>query len=158
MTLRQHAVPAIMSLTIAIQILGFSTDTAWSQSTAVNAEASQASLPESQTTGSSPTEGAEPESTGDTSTPSWSLFHTQCIQLGGWSQTGFHTRSDGMFNNSPDAVRQHQTWLYAEKAADGGDGLGLGFRIDYVYGTDGPDTQAFGNSPGTWDIDWDNGG
>jgi hypothetical protein len=27
-----------------------------------------------------------------------------------------------------------------------------------VYGTDGPDTQAFGNRPDTWDFGWNNGG
>ncbi|MEZ6092843.1 MAG: outer membrane beta-barrel protein [Pirellulaceae bacterium] len=80
------------------------------------------------------------------------------IEIGGWSQLGYHNRSTGMFNNHPDQLQLHQTWLYAEKIADGSQGLGFGFRIDYVYGTDGPDTQAFGNPPGSWDIDWDNGG
>ena len=87
----------------------------------------------------------------------WKLFNTKNIEIGGWSQTGYHTRSTGMFNNSPDSVRQHQMWLVAEKVADGSEGMGFGFRMDYVYGTDGPDSQAFGNPAGAWDEGWDNG-
>lgn len=96
--------------------------------------------------------------TADEPNQPWKLFQTNQIDLGGWSQTGYHTRSDGMFNNSPDSIRQHQTWFFAEKKADGANGADFGFRMDYVYGTDGPDTQAFGNPAGVWDEDWDNGG
>jgi hypothetical protein len=41
--------------------------------------------------------------------------------------------------------------LYAEKVADGSEGFGIGGRVDVVYGTDGANTQAFGNTPGEWD-------
>lgn len=101
---------------------------------------------------------AAEEAADDEEPKPWKLFPGERIDLGGWSQTGYHTRSDGMFNNLPDRFQQHQMWFYAEKKADGSEGPAAGFRMDYVWGTDGPDTQAFGNPPGRWDIDWDNGG
>ncbi len=36
-------------------------------------------------------------------------------------------------------------------------GFDIGGRIDYIYGTDGPDTQAFGIDNDHWDNGWDNG-
>lgn len=80
------------------------------------------------------------------------------ITLGGWMSAGFTTYDTGMFNNNPDQFNLNQAWFYAEKVADGSEGFGWGFRIDYMYGTDGPDTQAFGNPAGSWDEGWDNGG
>ncbi len=94
----------------------------------------------------------------DTEVKPWKLFRSTNLDLGGWSQTGYHNRSTGMFNNRPDQLQLHQQWFYAEKKADGEHGTDFGFRMDYVYGTDGPDTQAFGNPPGSWDEGWDNGG
>jgi hypothetical protein len=80
------------------------------------------------------------------------------LDVGGWVQVGYHTYDTGQFNNYPDTVQLHQAWGYIGKEADGSCGLDWGFRADYVYGTDGPDTQAFGNPPGgNWDQDWDNG-
>jgi len=89
------------------------------------------------------------------------------IDVGGWFQFGYHTEGryntptspfppDGtsLFNNRPNQVQLQQGWLYVEKAVDnGGCGWDFGGRFDYVYGTDGPNTQAFGN-PGN---EWDNG-
>jgi hypothetical protein len=61
------------------------------------------------------------------------------------------------FNTRPNEVQLHQAWLYAEKAIDTADGFDIGGRIDYVYGTDAQDTQAFGTGQTGWDNPWDNG-
>ena len=74
------------------------------------------------------------------------------IDIGGWIQLGYHSESTGLFNNRPDELNLHQSWLYAEKVADGSNGLDWGFRADFMYGIDGTDTQAFGNPPGSWDF------
>ena len=50
-----------------------------------------------------------------------------------------------------------QAWVYAEKAIDTSCGFDIGGRIDYLYGTDGPDTQSFGIANNHWDNQWDNG-
>ena len=74
------------------------------------------------------------------------------FDIGGWTQIGYHDKSNGVFNAHPDALRLHQQWLYAERVADGSDGLDFGFRFDAMYGVDGANTQAFGNPPGSWDF------
>lgn len=90
------------------------------------------------------------------------------IKLGGWVQAGYHTgltplsvaRNDGLaFNDRPNELNLHQGWLYAEKIADGSNGLDWGFRADVMYGTDATSTQAFGNNPGRFDFQngWDRG-
>ena len=79
------------------------------------------------------------------------------FDVGGWVQFGYHENSIPLFNNHAGRVNVHQAWLYAEKVADGSSGLGLGGRIDYVYGVDAQDTQAFGIADDHWDNDWDNG-
>ena len=82
------------------------------------------------------------------------------ITFGGWIQMGYHSgvtpaataRNDALsFNNHPDRLNLHQGWLYAEKVADGSEGLDWGFRMDAMYGVDASDTQAFGNPAGSWD-------
>ena len=82
------------------------------------------------------------------------------ITFGGWVQVGYHsgvtpggvTRNDGAsFNNHPHRLNLHQSWLYAEKIADGSKGFDWGFRADVLYGVDAPDTQSFGNRPGRFD-------
>jgi hypothetical protein len=92
----------------------------------------------------------------------WTLFgNDNCrgINIGGWTAVGYHTANTNFsFNDYADRVQLHQQWLYAEKVADGSKGLDFGARIDYIYGTDGPDTQAFGIDNGHWDTDFDNGG
>jgi len=93
--------------------------------------------------------------------PEFELFGESCtgIAAGGWVQTGFHTYNNGMFNNHPDHFDLHQMWIYSEKTLDTqGCCWDWGYRVDYVYGTDGPDTQAFGNHPDTWDYGWTHGG
>jgi len=77
---------------------------------------------------------------------------------------GYHTEGvndvgTGLFNDYPNVVQMQQAWVFAEKEVDnGGCGWDWGFRFDYVYGTDGIDTQAFGSKPGDWDTSWDAGG
>jgi len=84
--------------------------------------------------------------------------------MGGWVQIGYHTEGandvgTNLFNNYPSVVQMQQAWVYAEKETNTcGYGWDWGFRFDYVYGTDGQDTQAFGNRAGDWDEDWDAGG
>lgn len=90
----------------------------------------------------------------------WSLFGDvgHGITVGGWAQIGYHTAALPLFNSRPDEVQLHQGWVFAEKAIDTSNGFDIGGRIDYVYGTDGPDTQAFGIENDHWDNGWDNGG
>ncbi|QDV10360.1 hypothetical protein CA51_02080 [Rosistilla oblonga] len=77
---------------------------------------------------------------------------------GGWAQLGYYTYGSPMrFNDHPDRVNLSQMWLFAGKQANGAHGLDLGGRIDYVYGVDAQDTQAFGVDNGSWDTGWDNG-
>jgi hypothetical protein len=88
----------------------------------------------------------------------WQLFGEHCgWSAGGWTQIGYHTASLRNFNTRPNEVQLHQAWLYAEKAIDTSNGFDIGGRIDYVYGTDAQDTQAFGTDPTGWDNSWDNG-
>lgn len=72
--------------------------------------------------------------------------------IGGWYQIGYHNRTTGLFNDRPGRFQTHQAWLYAEKAADGSEGLDWGFRADLMYGIDAGDTQAFGNPDDSWDF------
>ncbi len=72
--------------------------------------------------------------------------------ISGWTQFGYHSANDGVFNTHPGNVDLQQGYLYIEKIADGSNGLGFGGRVDVLYGTDGPNTQSFGNNPGTWDF------
>ncbi|MEQ1827209.1 MAG: outer membrane beta-barrel protein [Pirellula sp.] len=81
------------------------------------------------------------------------------INIGGWTSVGYHSANNfGSFNNYADRVQLGQQWFFAEKVADGSNGLGLGARIDYLYGTDAPDTQSFGIANNHFDNGWDNGG
>ena len=82
------------------------------------------------------------------------------VEVGGWMSGGLYTNAHGVRDNGPlgfndrsDGFKANQLWLYAEKATDtGGYGTDIGFRFDYVFGTDGIDTQAFGD--GGWDSGW----
>lgn len=88
----------------------------------------------------------------------YSLFGECCgVSAGGWVQLGYTSRALPAFNTYQDNLQLQQAWLYAEKAVDGSCGLDIGGRIDYIYGTDGPNTQAFGTDPRGWDNSWDNG-
>ena len=94
------------------------------------------------------------------------LFPETChgIQIGGWFSGGVYQNGQGVSSgtgNAPvlfpqvsDGATLDQAWIYAEKALpDDCCCYDWGFRIDYVFGTDGPDTQAFGDIG--WDNDWD---
>lgn len=98
----------------------------------------------------------------------WTLSSALCgddpcnppaVTVGGWFQAGYHNRSDGLFNSHPDQLVSHQNYLFAEKVADGSEGMGWGFRGDILYGADAQDTQAFGEPfpQSHWDTDWDYG-
>lgn len=80
------------------------------------------------------------------------------FNVGGWTSVGYHSARNPFSFNTYDRVQLGQQYFFAEKIADGSEGLGLGGRIDYVYGTDAPDTQAFGIANNHWDNGWDNGG
>ncbi|MFK8114895.1 MAG: outer membrane beta-barrel protein [Rubripirellula sp.] len=90
----------------------------------------------------------------------WSLFGDLAdgFSVGGWASVGYHSAAVPLFNGRPDELQLHQGWLYAEKAIDTSGGFDIGGRMDYVYGTDGPDTQSFGIDNGHWDSGWSNGG
>ncbi len=86
--------------------------------------------------------------------------------FGGWTQFGYHKRADFAFNQRPGKVDLQQQWFWVERTAspDCCNRIDWGFRADLVYGTDGPDTQAFGNTAGPADLDargfdnnWDHG-
>jgi len=80
------------------------------------------------------------------------------MNVGGWTSVGYHSARNPLSFNTYDRVQLGQQYFFAEKVADGSEGLGFGGRIDYIYGTDGPDTQAFGIANNHWDNGWDNGG
>ncbi len=84
------------------------------------------------------------------------------LTIGGWTQWGYHSENNGLFNDHEGRFNNHQSWLYAEKVADASDPCtdwDWGFRVDVVYGVDAQDTQAFGQpNPEThWDNAWDHG-
>jgi hypothetical protein len=94
----------------------------------------------------------------------WPGDGSRGIDAGGWVQIGYTTEGTngdgtGLFNSYPNVVQLQQAWLYVEKAIDEDrcKSTDWGFRMDYVYGTDGPNTQAFGGEPGQYDFGWDNG-
>ena len=89
----------------------------------------------------------------------WALFPNGIagLDVGGWVSIGYHTYNNTLFNQHADKVNLQQAWMYAEKVADGSNGLGFGGRIDYLYGVDAQDTQAFGIANNHWDNSWDNG-
>jgi hypothetical protein len=78
------------------------------------------------------------------------------FNIGGWTSVGYHSaRNPNNFNNY-DRVQLGQQYFFAERIADGSEGIGIGGRIDYLYGTDAQDTQSFGR-PDHFDTTWDNG-
>lgn len=80
------------------------------------------------------------------------------LNIGGFSSLGYYTSPTvGTLNILPGHLRLEQQWLYAEKVADGRDGLGFGGRIDYIYGSHGQFLQASGKGTNHWDNSWDNG-
>jgi len=85
---------------------------------------------------------------------------TTGIEVGGWisaggliNEWGYPDNGPLGFNDNGEGFNVHQAWLHVGKQADtGGCGLDWGGQIDYVYGIDGPDTQAFRGTG--WDLGW----
>jgi len=117
-------------------------------------ENSIASDPSGRAAALAPCDGAAGGAVCETPPEPFELFGQSPGQdrLGGWVQFGYHSHSNGLFNNHDSQFGLHQFWLYAERQADGSEGLDWGYRADVVYGLDGPDTQSFGNNPGVWDL------
>ncbi|TWT39159.1 porin [Blastopirellula retiformator] len=98
----------------------------------------------------------------------WQLFGTNdCgLTIGGWVSAGFYANAGGVKSNTGNAPvpfrgisntpTVDQVWIYAEKAADAETYcFDLGYRADFVWGADGPDTQAFGYGDRfRWDNRW----
>lgn len=95
----------------------------------------------------------------ESSVAPYSFFaNTHNVTLGGWTQFGYHSKNGGLrFNQHADNVNLHQAWLFAERAVDTSGGFDIGGRVDYVYGVDAQDTQAFGINNNHWDNGWDHG-
>jgi hypothetical protein len=81
------------------------------------------------------------------------------ITVGGWIEGGVFTNQYDAANNGPLGLRDkkyfdaNQLWMYAERATNTEDqDWDIGGRMDYVFGTDGPDTQCFGDHG--WDYGW----
>ncbi len=85
------------------------------------------------------------------------------LDIGGWISVGgqgneYNATLNGPlgFNNLGDGVNVHQLWFYAGKEANAnGCGVDWGARVDYVFGVDGPDTQAVRGTQ--WDEGWTSG-
>ncbi len=88
------------------------------------------------------------------------LLSRSGIVVGGWLTGGIMANAYGDASNGPlslnslgDGFNAHQLWIYGQRKADtGGQGFDWGFRVDYMFGVDGPDTQAFGDQ--SWDYNW----
>jgi len=101
----------------------------------------------------------------------WELWPRGCsgFKIGGWTQIGYHTEGaggsspvgpigPGIFNDWPSVVQLHQAYVFMGKAAQNcGCGSDWGFQLDYVFGSDGQDAQAFGSDRDGWDTAWDHG-
>ena len=85
------------------------------------------------------------------------------LKIGGWLNGGFTANGNGIrtgsgnaplpFNNVADTPVLNQLWLYAEKPLNTDHRCwDWGFRVDYVFGADGPDFQASGDRG--WDFGW----
>ena len=98
-----------------------------------------------------------------------SLFDDECGKnhfkdngwvMGGYTQFGYQNRPDGAFTGNGPFLNQrewnrfalNQQYLFLGKVANGSEGLGFGFRADFMYGIDGNEGQSFGNiNPGHYD-------
>jgi hypothetical protein len=82
------------------------------------------------------------------------------ITVGGWLSGGTYGNQYGNPNNGPigmrnvgDGLTADQLWIFGERKTDTkGCGWDIGGRVDYMFGADGPDTQAFGER--SWDYGW----
>lgn len=96
----------------------------------------------------------------------WRLSdHCDCpLEFGGWVSAGFTSNAHGnrtgdgnqpmAFNNVADTPVMNQFWVFLEKPLNMETrDVDWGFRVDHVFGADGPDTQALGDRG--WDYTWD---
>jgi hypothetical protein len=82
------------------------------------------------------------------------------ITVGGWLSGGVYGNQFGAANNGPlgfravgDGFTGDQLCIFGERKTDtGGCGWDVGGRVDYMFGTDGKNIQAFGDH--TWDYGW----
>jgi len=85
------------------------------------------------------------------------------IEWGGWIEAGYTANSDGIddlqgnepigFNHDTTGVMVNQAWMWVGREADtGGCGTDWGFRVDYMFGMDHNDTQAFNDND--YDTKW----
>jgi len=88
------------------------------------------------------------------------------FDVGGWTQFGYHDQQTPLstvrgdtraFNDVPKNLNLQQQWFYIGKEADGSNGLGFGFRADFIYGTDAQKTQSFSNPTNSFDEGFDHG-
>jgi putative OmpL-like beta-barrel porin-2 len=97
------------------------------------------------------------EATTDTNINDLSFFKNNGIEVGGWANAGItyasHSNDNGNNGVIPfgtDRVNEfqlNQTYLFIEKAVNTeGSGWDFGGRVDFMFGTDAPSTQA-----GGWD-------
>jgi hypothetical protein len=94
----------------------------------------------------------------------WRLFpeYESGLKMGGWFSMGAYGNNHGTRSNGPigmrdvgDAATVDQTWFYIDKPTNTKcKDWDWGFRADYVFGADGPDTRSFMNSPFGWDNGW----
>ena len=95
----------------------------------------------------------------------WTIPQLCCLKdngvtVGGWLEGGIFSNQYGAASNGPlgfrnvgDGFTMDQMWVFGERKTDTkGCGWDAGGRIDYLFGADGPDSQAFGDR--TWDYGW----
>lgn len=82
------------------------------------------------------------------------------ITIGGWLSGGIYGNQWNSPSNGPIGMRNvgdgftvDQMWIFAERKTNTEQqDWDFGGRVDYLFGADGPDTQAFGDK--TWDYGW----
>lgn len=109
--------------------------------------------------------GCDAGSCGSCSQP-WKLiqFNNSRVDVGGWISGGITLADHNVASTSPvafpnptDEFLFNQVWLYAERELQTNScDWDWGFRVDALFGADGPDTQAFGDRG--WDFGWNSGG
>ena len=92
----------------------------------------------------------------------WTLPQPRCLKdrnitIGGWLEGGIYGNQYGAPSNGPVGLRNvgdgftaDQLWIFAERKTDTkGCGWDVGGRVDYLFGADGPQTQASATARGT---------
>jgi hypothetical protein len=82
------------------------------------------------------------------------------IVISGWVDAGIYGNQYGAASNGPlgfenlgDGATVNQVWMSIDRKADNkGCGWAWGGHMDYLFGTDAPDTSAFGDR--SWDYEW----